>query len=233
MAPEVQRNDQGELIMNFMAEENPQMSAADFLPERRSLASLRRAAAACRGCPLWQTGTQTVFGEGRRDARLMLVGEVPGDREDLAGRPFVGPAGQLLDDALQRAGIEREDTYVTNVVKHFKWEARGRRRLHKTPNRREIGACLPWLDAEIELIKPKVLICLGATAAKALLGSNFRVSQKRGEFVASSLAPHVTATVHPSAILRLRPEADRAAEIERFVADLRIARVALDGDESG
>jgi uracil-DNA glycosylase family protein len=215
-----------------MDEEDPETSAADFLPARRSLASLRRAAASCRGCPLWQTGTQTVFGEGRRDARLMLVGEIPGDREDLAGRPFVGPAGRLLDHALQRAGIEREDTYVTNVVKHFKWEARGPRRLHKTPNRREIGACLPWLDAEIELIKPKVLICLGGTASKALLGSDFRVSERRGEWVASSLAPHVTSTIHPSAILRLRPQADRAAEIERFVADLRVARAALDADES-
>ncbi len=213
-----------------MDAENPQTSAADYLPERRSLVSLRRAAAECRGCPLWQIGTQTVFGEGRRDARLMLVGEVPGDREDIEGRPFVGPAGRLLDDALEQAGIEREDTYVTNVVKHFKWEARGRRRLHKTPNRREIGACLPWLDAEIELIKPKVLICLGGTAAKALLGNDFRVTRQRGEFVESKLAPHVTATVHPSAILRLRPDVDRQAEIDRFVADLRVARSALDDE---
>ena len=162
----------------------------------------------------------------------MLVGEIPGDREDIIRRPFVGPAGRLLDDALKQAGIERDDTYVTNVVKHFKWEARGRRRLHKTPNRREIGACLPWLDAEIELIKPKVLICLGGTAAKALLGSDFKVSRRRGDFVESNLAPHVTATVHPSAILRLRPEDDRAAEIERFVADLRIARRVIDDGES-
>jgi uracil-DNA glycosylase family protein len=209
------------------------MSATDFLPERRSLTSLRQAAAACRGCPLWQIGTQTVFGEGRRDARLMLVGEVPGDREDLEGKPFVGPAGRLLDDALLQAGIEREDAYVTNVVKHFKWEARGRRRMHKTPNRLEIVSCLPWLEAELELIKPKVLICLGGTAAKALLGSNFRVTQRRGEFVESDLAPHVTTTIHPSAILRLRPEADRRAEFERFVADLAIAQGALDDDESG
>lgn len=208
------------------------MSAADFLPERRTLASLRTAAAGCRGCPLWQTGTQTVFGEGRPDARLMLVGEIPGDREDLAGRPFVGPAGRLLDDALEAAGIEREDTYVTNVVKHFKYEARGRRRLHKGPKRIEIVSCLPWLEAEIELIKPKVLICLGGTAAKALLGSEFRVTRQRGEFVESNLAPRVTATVHPSALLRLRPEDDRRAEFERFVADLQIARAALDDESS-
>jgi uracil-DNA glycosylase family protein len=158
----------------------------------------------------------------------MLVGEIPGDREDLAGKPFVGPAGRLLDDALQRAGIEREDAYVTNVVKHFKWEARGRRRLHKTPTRREIGACLPWLDAEIDLIKPRVLVCLGATAAKALLGPDFKVSQERGKWLPSKLAPHVTATIHPSAILRLRPDADRERELEHFVADLQIARTALD-----
>jgi uracil-DNA glycosylase len=211
-----------------MTEPLEQRSAADFLPERRSLSALREAAAQCQGCALWRSGTQTVFGEGRRGARMMLVGEMPGDREDIAGKPFVGPAGRLLDDALARAGIERDDAYVTNVVKHFKWEARGRRRLHKTPSRREVGACLPWLEAEIELIEPDVLVCLGATAAKALLGSDFRVSQRRGELVESDLATHVTATIHPSAILRLRPDVDRSSEIERFVADLRVARAALD-----
>lgn len=211
-----------------MPEQTETHSAAEFLPERRSLAALRTAAAGCRGCPLWRDATQTVFGEGRRRARLMLVGEMPGDREDQAGKPFVGPAGRLLDDALQRAGIERDDTYVTNVVKHFKWEPRGRRRLHKTPNRREIGACLPWLDAEIELIEPEVLVCLGATAAKALLGKHFKVSQQRGELIASELAAHVTATIHPSAILRLRPDADRGRELDRFIADLQVARTLLD-----
>jgi len=145
-------------------------SARDFLPARRTLPSLRRAAAACRGCPLYRNATQTVFGEGAATARLMLVGETPGDREDLAGRPFVGPAGRLLDDALEAAGIERRDAYVTNVVKHFKWEPRGKRRLHRTPTIAEIRACMPWLEAEIELVKPHVLVCLGATAAKALLG---------------------------------------------------------------
>lgn len=206
----------------------PEVSAADFLPaERRSLTALRSAAAKCQGCPLWQSGTQTVFGEGRQDARLMLIGEMPGDREDIAGKPFVGPAGRLLDQALERAGIERDDAYVTNMVKHFKWEARGRRRLHKTPNRREIGACLPWLEAEIDLIKPEVLICLGATAAKALLGPKFKVSEQRGQLLESDLVPYVTATIHPSAILRLRPDVDRGREIDRLVEDLRVARAAL------
>jgi DNA polymerase len=196
-------------------------SAADFLPARLSLRSLREASAGCRGCHLWRVGTQTVFGEGAKSSRLMLVGEQPGDEEDLAGRPFVGPAGRLLDRALEEAGIPRDDAYVTNVVKHFKWVAKGRRRLHQKPNAREVGACLPWLEAEIEVVKPEVLVCLGATAAQALLGRAFRVSRQRGEFVPSGLAPHVTATVHPSSILRAATEDDRRREMGLFVDDLR------------
>jgi DNA polymerase len=159
---------------------------------------------------------------------MMLVGEIPGDQEDVAGRPFVGPAGRLLDRALTAAGITRAETYVTNVVKHFKWEPRGRRRLHRTPTPDEIGACMPWLEREIELVKPRVLVCLGATASRALLGRSFRVSQERGRFVPSALAPHVTTTIHPSALLRLRDEVSREAEMVRFVSDLALARTALD-----
>jgi DNA polymerase len=204
-------------------------SAADFLPARLSLRSLREASAGCRGCHLWRVGTQTVFGEGAKSSRLMLVGEQPGDEEDLTGRPFVGPAGRLLDRALEEAGIPRDDAYVTNVVKHFKWVAKGRRRLHQKPNAREVGACLPWLEAEIEVVKPEVLVCLGATAAQALLGRAFRVSRQRGEFVASGLAPHVTATVHPSSILRAATEDDRRREMGLFVDDLRKVQDVLNG----
>jgi DNA polymerase len=188
---------------------------------RRTLESLRKTAAGCRACPLWERGTQTVFGEGDPHARVMLVGEQPGNEEDLAGRPFVGPAGKLLDRALAAAGIDRARVYVTNVVKHFKWEPRGKRRIHAKPNAAEIAACRPWLDAELELIKPEILVCLGATAAQALLGRTFRVSKERGKFVPSPLAPHVLATVHPSAILRAPDEATRHAEMDRFVADLK------------
>ncbi|HEV8143380.1 MAG TPA: UdgX family uracil-DNA binding protein, partial [Methylomirabilota bacterium] len=177
-------------------------SAPALIPPRPTLASLRAAAAHCRACPLWQRGTQTVFGEGDAHARVMFVGEQPGHEEDLAGRPFVGPAGKLLDRALAEAGIDRRRVYVTNVVKHFKWEPKGKRRIHAKPNASEIGACRPWLEAELELVKPEVLVCLGATAAQALLGRQFRVSVDRGRFVPSPLAPHALATVHPSAILR-------------------------------
>ena len=165
--------------------------------------SLRDAAARCKACDLWKRGTQTVFGEGGSRARIMFVGEQPGNEEDLAGRPFVGPAGKLLDKALEAAGIDRDLAYVTNVVKHFKWEPRGKRRIHAKPNAAEIQACLPWLNAEVELIKPRVIVCLGATAAQSLLGRQFRVSRSRGEWVESPLAPYVMATVHPSAILRV------------------------------
>jgi DNA polymerase len=191
------------------------------LPERPTLATVRAVAAGCKACDLYKRGTQTVFGEGPRKAEVMLVGEQPGDAEDLAGQPFVGPAGKLLDRALQEAGIERRLVYLTNVVKHFKWEPRGKRRIHAKPNAAEISACRPWLETEIALVKPRVLVCLGATAAQALLGRAFKVSTERGVFVPSSLARLVTATVHPSSILRAPDEATRRAEMSRFVQDLK------------
>jgi uracil-DNA glycosylase family protein len=202
-------------------------SAAPLVPPRPSLTSLRAAAADCRACPLWQRGTQTVFGEGERRARVMLVGEQPGNDEDLAGKPFVGPAGKLLDRALEAAGIDRDRVYVTNVVKHFKWEPKGKRRIHAKPNAGEIAACRPWLEAELDVIRPEVLVCLGATAAQALLGRQFRVSKERGRFVASPLAPHTMATVHPSAILRAPDDESRRAEMARFVADLEQVAAVL------
>jgi uracil-DNA glycosylase family protein len=195
--------------------------ATPFLPAKRTLPSLREAAAHCKGCPLWKLGTQTVFGEGSPTARVVMVGEQPGNDEDLAGKPFVGPAGKLLDTALLEAGIDRREVYVTNAVKHFKWEPSGKRRLHKKPNGREIAACRPWLEAELAALKPEVLVCLGATAAQALLGKDFRVSKQRGVSVASPLAPNVMATVHPSSILRAPDEDARHAEMKLFVADLK------------
>jgi DNA polymerase len=182
---------------------------------------LRKAAVDCQACDLWRTGTQTVFGEGGDQTEVMFVGEQPGDREDQVGRPFVGPAGQLLDQALVEAGIERSKTYVTNVVKHFKWVAKGKRRIHQTPDAGEIAACRPWLDTEIAVLKPRVLVCLGAIAAQALLGKEFRVTRQRGEFVKSPLAPFVIATVHPSSILRIPDEAARVLALRRFVEDLK------------
>lgn len=205
-------------------------TAADFLPSRRSLASLADAVQSCRGCPLFQNATQAVFGEGLKRARLMLIGEMPGNDEDLQGKPFVGPAGRVLDRALEQASIDRTDAYVTNVVKHFKWQPQGPRRLHKTPNLREIRACLPWLEAEIELVRPRVLVCLGATAAKALLGPDFRVSRRHGELVASNLAPYVTATGHPSSILRQRSSQARERAMAELIADLCNVRSVLDED---
>jgi DNA polymerase len=196
-------------------------SAAAYVPATPTLPKLRKAAEGCRGCHLWERATQTVFGEGKPAAPLMLVGEQPGDQEDLAGKPFVGPAGKLLDRALEEAGIDRSATYLTNVVKHFKWEGRGKRRIHAKPAWSEMTACRPWLDAEIAVVEPRVLVCLGATAAQALLGRDFRVSRQRGELVESPLAPYVTATIHPSSILRQRDEESRHAELEAFVADLR------------
>ena len=207
-----------------MAEPN---DATPFLPERRSLKALREAAAQCRGCHLWRGATQTVFGDGRKRSRVMLVGEQPGDKEDLAGRPFVGPASRELDRALEAAGIERSAAYLTNVVKHFKFEERGGRRIHQTPKRFEVEACRPWLDEELEVVRPEALVLLGATAAKALFGSAFRVTQHRGELLDSELADIVTATVHPSSILRGPPE-DREANREALVADLRVVARALD-----
>jgi uracil-DNA glycosylase len=202
-------------------------SAARFLPQRRSLDALRDASTGCTACPLHRTGTRTVFGEGPPDAGLMLVGEQPGDVEDREGRPFVGPAGRLLDAALEEAGIDRSRAYVTNVVKHFKWVARGKRRMHSKPGGMEIRACLPWLEAELEAVKPQVLVCLGATAAQALLGAGFKVTARRGEEVASNLAPHVLATVRPSSLLRAPDPATREREYARFVADLRLAAKLL------
>jgi DNA polymerase len=204
----------------------PTRDAAELIPDHPSLPSVRDAAKDCRACDLWARGTQTVFGEGGRKAELMFVGEQPGDAEDLAGHPFVGPAGKLLDRVLQDVGIDRAAVYVTNVVKHFKWEPRGKRRIHKKPNASEIAACRPWLDTEIELVKPRAIVCLGATAAQALLGRQFKVTAHRGEFVASSLAPLVLATVHPSAILRAPDDESRHLEMKRFTDDLRkVARV--------
>jgi uracil-DNA glycosylase len=199
-------------------------TAAPLVPDRPTLRKLKEAAAGCTACPLHLTGTQTVFGEGSPNAEIVLVGEQPGDQEDLSGKPFVGPAGRLLDEGLEEAGIDRKLAYVTNVVKHFKWQPRGKRRIHQKPNAAEIAACRPWLEAELELLDPKVLVCLGATAAQALLGRQFRVSQNRGVPVESDLAPVVMATVHPSAILR---SDDREAEMALFVEDLRRVAEAL------
>jgi uracil-DNA glycosylase len=199
----------------------------NLLPDRPTLESVRQVAAGCKACDLYKRGTQTVFGEGPKRADIMLVGEQPGDAEDLAGHPFVGPAGKLLDRALEEAGIDRRVVYVTNVVKHFKWEPRGKRRIHAKPNAGEISACRPWLETEIALLRPHILVCLGATAAQALLGKKFKVSQQRGEFVESSLAPLVTATVHPSSILRAPDDVARRAEMKRFVADLKKVAAAL------
>jgi DNA polymerase len=210
----------------------PKRSAGEFLPERHSLSAAREAAVRCRGCSLWQAATQTVFGEGPSDARVMLVGEVPGDQEDRAGRPFVGPAGRLLDRALEAAGIGRRDTYVTNAVKHFKWEPRGKRRLHRRPSPTEIGACRPWLGMEIELVHPLVIVCLGATASQALLGRGFRVTEERGKFMPSTLAPFVMATIHPSALLRLPDEMSRAAEMQHLISDLELVRGVLESEHA-
>ena len=196
--------------------------------EKPTLNRVRAAARVCKACPLWKRGTQTVFGEGARNAKAMLIGEQPGNDEDLVGRPFVGPAGKLLDRALQDAGIDRKTVYVTNVVKHFKWEPRGKRRLHKKPNAREIAACRPWLDAELALVKPKVIVCLGATAAQSLLGSDFKVTQHRGEFVPTTLAPYAAATVHPSSILRAPDDASRRQGYEALVRDLKCIAKRLD-----
>ncbi len=194
-------------------------TAAPLVPEKPSLPMLREAAAGCTACDLHKTGTQTVFGEGTAKAEVMFVGEQPGDQEDLQGKPFVGPAGKLLDRALEQAGINRSKVYVSNVVKHFKWQGRGKRRIHQKPNWSEIAACRPWLDAELEAVEPRVLVCLGATAAQALLGRQFRVSRDRGIPVESDLAEHVLATVHPSSILRADPER-REAEFDELVRDL-------------
>lgn len=196
-------------------------SALQFLPARVTMASLREAARGCRGCPLYKNATQTVFGEGPRNARVVLVGEVPGNDEDLAGHPFVGPAGRVLDEALEASRIRRDETYVTNVVKHFKWEPQGKRRKHKKPSAREIAACLPWLEREMELIRPAVLVCLGATAAQALIARDFRVTQMHGRVIPTALSERTVATIHPSSVLRQRTPEDRRREMDRLVADLK------------
>ena len=197
------------------------------MPARKTLPALQAAAAGCRGCELYKRGTQTVFGEGSPRAKVMMVGEQPGNEEDLAGHPFVGPAGKLLDRALAAAGIDRGDVYVTNVVKHFKWERRGKRRIHAKPNQMEIDACLPWLQAELDVVAPEAVVCLGATAAQALLGPRFRVTKERGKWVKAPWAERVLATVHPSAILRAPDAEARHREFDLFVADLRHVRAVL------
>jgi DNA polymerase len=201
--------------------------ALALIPRRLSWQALQEAALGCRACPLWERATQTVFGEGKAHAPLVLVGEQPGNEEDLAGHPFVGPAGRLLDEALEAASIDRKQAYVTNVVKHFKWEPRGKRRIHAKPAAPEIAACVPWLAAELELLKPRVLVCLGATASQALLGRRFLVTKERGKFVESKLAPYVMATVHPSSILRAPDAEARRTEMKSFIDDLRVAAKVL------
>jgi uracil-DNA glycosylase family protein len=204
------------------------MTAAAFLPKILTLPNLKRAAQKCKGCDLYQRATQTVFGEGPEDARLMMVGEVPGDKEDLEGRPFVGAAGKLLDKALEEAGLDRSEAYLTNAVKHFKWIERGKRRIHQKPNAAEISACRPWLEAEITVIKPELIVCLGATAAQALMGRQFRVMADRGKFFETPWAPNLMATVHPSSLLRIKEDEERRREYLRFVRDLKLVRKKLE-----
>jgi len=209
-----------------MAKRSNPGPANPLLPFHGNLEDLKKAAKNCQACDLWKRGTQTVFGEGAPNAKIMFVGEQPGDQEDLEGRPFVGPAGKLLDRALEDAGIDRKKVYVTNAVKHFSWEPRGKRRIHKKPNAMEIAACRPWLDAEIATLRPKIIVLLGATAAQSLLGRDFRVTQHRGEFLKSELAPYVMATVHPSSILRAPDEQARHDAMKQFITDLKkIARI--------
>ena len=198
-----------------------QFSALPFIPDTHSLATLRKAAQDCQGCPLYKRATQTVFGEGAAHAAILLVGEQPGDQEDIAGKPFVGPAGKLLDKCLAEAGIDRKQTYITNMVKHFKWEPRGKRRLHEKPNQMEISACKPWLQHEIEAVQPKVIVALGATAAQGLMGSSFRVTKQRGTVLRIEGYPPILATVHPSSLLRQITDQDRERETQQFIADLK------------
>lgn len=211
-----------------MPKRDDEETAAPLVPSKPTLEKLKVAAAGCQACDLWKRGTQTVFGEGNQSSTVMFIGEQPGNSEDLQGRPFVGPAGGLLDRALTEAGIDRSKVYVTNVVKHFKWEPRGKRRIHKKPNAIEIRACRPWLEAEIKVVNPRAIICLGSTAAQAVIGPKFKVSSQRGTFVESPLAPLVTATVHPSSILRAPSDEARHVEIERFIADLKKIKKAIE-----
>jgi uracil-DNA glycosylase family protein len=196
-------------------------TAEIYVPPKPTLTSLRKASMGCKACDLYKRGTQTVFGEGSKHAETMFVGEQPGNEEDLAGKPFVGPAGKLLDKALEAAGIDRSQTYVTNIVKHFKWIPRGKKRIHEKPNSGEIRACLPWFEWELKVVQPKIVVCLGATAAQAILGKKFRVTQERGKLVQSPAAGKVVATVHPSSILRAPDDATRRLEMQRFIADLK------------
>ena len=202
-------------------------SAEPFVPAKHTLPVLAKAVQKCRGCPLYANATQAVFGEGKPNARILFVGEQPGDKEDLTGHPFIGPAGQMLDHCLEAAGIDRATVYVTNAVKHFKWKPAGKRRLHEKPTMREVHACRPWLDAEIDAVSPALIICLGATAAQSLLGSAFRVTKQRGQRIDVPDLPPVLATIHPSAILRARTSEDRHRETETFIADLKAARGLL------
>lgn len=216
-----------------MAVRKLERSAADFLPQALTLAALREASQSCKGCDLYLRGTQTVFGDGKRGARVMFVGEQPGDSEDREGKPFVGPAGRLLDRALEESGILRQDAYVTNAVKHFKWEPRGKRRIHAKPNTLEITACRPWFDAEVAVVKPEIVVCLGASAAQMLIGRSFKVTQRRGEFLNGEelkppISADVVATVHPSSILRAQDDESRHREFELFVRDLRLIAARLD-----
>jgi DNA polymerase len=204
-------------------------SAAEFLPEKLTLEALEEAASGCRGCPLYKDATQVVFGQGRSSARLMLVGEQPGDKEDKEGEPFVGPAGRVLDKALEEAGVDRSEAYVTNAVKHFKWRPRGNRRLHQTPRVGEIEACKPWLEAEVQAVEPEAVLAMGATAARSLFGTKVKVTKDRGKPLESPLAPVAAVTIHPSAILRLRDHDEREAEFAGFVADLEGVAAALNG----
>jgi uracil-DNA glycosylase len=208
-------------------------TAADLIPNRPTVRRLREAAAGCKACPLWKPATQTVFGQGRPSAKLMLVGEQPGDREDVEGKPFVGPAGKVLDEAMATAGISREEAYVTNVVKHFKWRPAGKRRLHQTPRANEIEACRPWIAAELEAVKPDALVCLGATATRVLLGSKVKVTRDRGTLIDSDLAPLVGITVHPSSILRIREDEERKLAREQLAEDLAYVAGELDGVRTG
>jgi DNA polymerase len=220
------------IIQTFMSGlGTTKQSALNFLPQRRTWQSLRNAAEHCLGCDLYKAATQTVFGEGHRPSKLLFIGEQPGDQEDRAGRPFIGPAGRLLDECLSEAGIDRNEVYVTNAVKHFKWEPRGKIRLHKKPTQREVAACHPWLLAEIDVVEPKLIVCLGATAAQSMLGPSFRVTQGRGKVVQVSGHPPLLATVHPSAILRAQSHEDRAREKEAFVLDLTVAARFVSSEE--
>jgi uracil-DNA glycosylase len=205
----------------------PQHDASVYLPAARTIPALRKAVQACRACDLYRNSTQAVFGAGPASASIMFVGEQPGNDEDIKGMPFVGPAGKLLDRALIDAGIDRDEVYITNVVKHFKFEERGKRRIHKKPNTSEVDACQPWLEAEMRLIEPKLIVCLGATAAQAILGRAYRLTQQRGNFVEHAWAPYATATFHPSAILRAPDEDQRHRQYQEFVADLKLVKKKL------